>query len=95
VDEATARAINARVDRSRATVRGRVRRQNQGVEGLIVRACGCKLRSKTLLGEAVTDRQGNYEITYSPGAIPRTAGTLPTSPWPWPSSATARTSRRM
>jgi hypothetical protein len=70
VDEPTAQAINAAVDAQQLgpfVVLGTVRDQNgDAVPAIVVRAFARELRREELLGEAATNEQGAYEISYTP-----------------------------
>jgi hypothetical protein len=46
-------------------VRGRVRRNDRPLAGVLVRAFDREFRHEDLLGEATTDAEGRYEINYS------------------------------
>lgn len=70
VNEETARRINEAVDAlgpvTAFSVQGQVRlRDQRPVAAVFVRAFDKDLRSEELLGEAVTDGQGHYEIQYT------------------------------
>ncbi|HWP91824.1 MAG TPA: neuraminidase-like domain-containing protein [Thermodesulfobacteriota bacterium] len=71
VDEHTATLINAELDRVRPQpesflVRGQVRqRDNSSLVGVLVQAFDKDVRGEEMLGEALTDDAGHYEIHYS------------------------------
>ncbi len=76
VDERTALLINQAVDAlhpgAHLLVRGVVRQQdNRVLPSVVVRALERGMRSETLLGEAKTDNNGYYEITYTADQIQR------------------------
>lgn len=84
VDEATAKAINARVttattgrgggdlDDDPFLVRGRVTNAaGQALPNLVVQAYDRDLRREELLGETTTDAAGRYEIRYGPERFSR------------------------
>ncbi len=72
VDEATAAAINAALRDLPRVVRGRVRRADGSVlAGASVRAFDKDLRSEEPLGEAPTDAQGRYQISYNAAQFQR------------------------
>src|SRR4051812_22389208 len=52
------------------TVRGRVNCDGAPLVGALIRAFDRELRSEYLLGEAVTDADGHYEIHYDGGRYP-------------------------
>jgi hypothetical protein len=70
VEEQTARRINEQVDGlstrlERLLVRGQIHRDGRPFAGGLVRAFDQDMRREKLLGEAATDAEGRYEITYS------------------------------
>lgn len=70
VDRPTAELINAEVDKLQPAtfvVSGTIRRRDESpFAGIIVRAADKDLRSVQLLGQTKTDKNGHYEISYTP-----------------------------
>ena len=76
VEEQTARRINEEVDAlvagaERFVVRGQIHRNGLPITGGLVRVFDRDMRSEELLGEAVPDAEGHYEITYTPDQFAR------------------------
>jgi hypothetical protein len=70
VDEVTARIINravSEIDVQTWVVLGQVQQEDQNpVAGITVRVFNKGLRKENLLGQAVTDEQGKFEVAYTP-----------------------------
>jgi peptidoglycan hydrolase-like protein with peptidoglycan-binding domain len=75
VNEETAKRINEALEgkQRRFVVQGTVRlaKSNTAAKGVLVRAFGKDPRSEDLLGEAVSDEQGSYRITYDAAQFAR------------------------